>query len=111
MHFPGKADAENNDVYLAMIGDDPEWRVGGTMKNYDPRARMRTLHVPTLVCVGRYDRVALPKIAYEMKNLLPAATSTLAIFNESGHRPWVEETNRYFQVVGDFLDGRTLTTK
>ena len=110
-HSGDKADRINLDVYLAMIGDDPEWTVGGTMKGYDPRRRMKTLFVPTLICVGRFDRVALPKVAQEMKEALPPQSSRLIVFEHSGHRPWVEETDLYFQTVTTFLDGNPDATK
>ncbi|SDX25327.1 proline iminopeptidase [Collimonas sp. OK242] len=97
------ADASNSNVYLSFIGDDPEWQVGGTMKRYDPRSRMQFLTVPTLVCVGRYDRVGTPKIAGEIKAALPAASSRLVVFERSGHRPWVEETDEYFSLLKDFF--------
>ncbi len=42
-HSGDKADGLNFDIYFAMIGDDPEWKVGGTMKGYDPRPRMKNL--------------------------------------------------------------------
>jgi proline iminopeptidase len=99
-----KADGFNNDVYLAMLGDDPEIMVGGTMKNYNPRPRLKTLSVPALVCVGRYDRVSTPKIALELKESLPPGSSRLVVFEKSGHRPWVEETDLYFKTVLDFLE-------
>ncbi len=104
------ADASNSDVYLSFIGNDPEWQVGGTMKRYDPRSRMQSLTVPTLVCVGRYDRVGTPKIASEIKAALPAASSKLVVFERSGHRPWVEETDAYFNLLKDLFpieDGST----
>ena len=106
-HSGDKADRLNFDVYLAMIGDDPEWTVGGTMKGYDPRPGMKTLTVPTLICVGRFDRVSQPVIAQEIKNALPPQSARLVVFERSGHRPWVEETDRYFQTVTAFLDGKT----
>jgi proline iminopeptidase len=95
-------DAYNYEVYLAMIGEDAEWKVGGTLKGYDPSRRMRTMTTPTLICVGRYDRVSLPRVASEMNALIPS--SKLVIFEQSGHRPWVEETERYFEMVKTFLD-------
>ena len=110
-HSGDKADGMNLDIYFAMIGDDPEWVVGGTMKGYDPRPRMKTLTVPTLVCVGRSDRVATPKIAREIKDALPTETSRLVVFERSGHRPWVEETDLYFQTVTTFLDGKSNAQK
>lgn len=97
------ADASNSNVYLSFIGNDPEWKVGGTMKRYDPRSYMQSLTVPTLVCAGRYDRVGTPKIASEIKAALPAASSRLVVFERSGHRPWVEETDAYFNLLKDFF--------
>ena len=94
----------NPDVYNAMLGNDTEWKVNGTMKSFDGRKKMRDLHMPVLICVGRHDRVAIPRFAYEMKTLLPAETSKLVIFEKSGHRPWVEETDLYFATVSDFLN-------
>ncbi|MFC5473076.1 alpha/beta fold hydrolase [Paraherbaspirillum soli] len=104
------ADGSNSDVYRSFIGEDPEWQVAGTMKRYDPRPRMQSLTVPTLVCVGRYDRVGTPKIAGEIKAALPASSSKLVVFERSGHRPWVEETDAYFNLLKDFFpidDGGT----
>ncbi|AIY39469.1 Alpha/beta hydrolase fold [Collimonas arenae] len=97
------ADGSNSNVYLSFIGDDPEWQVGGTMKGYDPSPRMKNLTVPTLVFVGRYDRVGTPKIAGEIKAALPAASSKLVVFERSGHRPWVEESDAYFKLLKDFF--------
>ncbi len=106
MFHSGEHGMFNYGVYLAMIGDDPEWTVSGTMKHYDPRPQMKKLHVPTLICVGRWDRVAVPKVAMEMKNLLPADSSHLRIFEKSGHRPWIEETDLYFKTLDDFFADR-----
>jgi len=100
-HSGDTADGLNFEVYLAMLGDDPEWKVGGTMKSFDPRRQLSSIKAPTLICVGRFDRVALPKIAYEMNGLIPG--SRLAVFEKSGHRPWLEEPDLYFQTVGAFL--------
>lgn len=94
-------DGFNSDIYGAMLGDDPEWKVGGAMSRFDARPGMRRLRVPTLICVGRYDRVALPKVAYEMSKLIPG--SKLEVFEKSGHRPWLEESDLYFDRVLEFL--------
>ena len=98
-----KEDGFNVDVYRAMLGPDSEWKVGGTMKNFDARPKMKDLHMPVLICVGRFDRVAIPRVSYEMMTLLPKEHSRLVIFERSGHRPWLEETDAYFNTVGDFL--------
>jgi proline iminopeptidase len=88
-------------VYTAMLGDDPEWSVSGTLKKYDRSDEMRRYRGRVLICTGRYDRVAMPRIAEQIGKLLPNAT--LVTFERSGHQPWIEETDRYFEVVGRFL--------
>ncbi len=96
-------DGGNGEVYVAMIGEDPEWIVGGTMKKFDPRKKMKSATMPILVCNGRHDRVCTPKVASEISKLYPNAT--LKFFEKSGHRPWVEETEDYFESVLAFLGG------
>ena len=95
------ADGFNSEIYFGMIGSDPEWKVGGTMKGYDPSKAMRQMKTPTLIIVGRADRVAPPSISAQIRDLIP--NSRLEYFDKSGHRPWVEEPDRYFQIVGNFL--------
>lgn len=94
-------DGFNGEVYAAMLGDDPEWKVQGTMRSFEPRGDMKKITAPTMICVGRYDRVATPKVAHDMSKMIPG--SKLVIFDKSGHRPWVEERALYFRMVGDFL--------
>lgn len=94
-----------NPVYSSMIGDDPEWKTGGTMRSFDPRPQLKTMNLPVLICVGRYDRVAIPKVAWEMNKMIP--NSKLVIFEKSGHRPWVEETEPYFKTVEEFLGDKS----
>jgi proline iminopeptidase len=90
-----------------MLGPDPEWTVGGTLAGYDPRPQLAGFHVPTLILVGRDDRIASPAIADELRHALPAATTTAVIFENAGHHPWVEQTSLYFERLERFLDGRS----
>jgi proline iminopeptidase len=87
------ADDFNLDVYLGFMGTDPEWKVGGTMKGYDPSPLMRRMTTPTLICVGRFDRVAMPSIASEINRLIRG--SRLVVFEKSSHRPWIEEMTKW----------------
>jgi proline iminopeptidase len=96
-------DGFNGLVYQTMLGPDSEWKVNGTLNSFDARKRMKDMHMPVLICVGRYDRVAIPRLSYEMKTLLPEKNSKLLIFEKSGHRPWLEESDAYFSAVGEFL--------
>jgi len=98
-----RADKFSGDVYAAMLGDDPNQHVGGTLKGYDPRPQLSALQAHVLVIGGRYDRVATPEIVSQTVEMLPSGSTTLAIFEESGHRPWIEEKERYFPLLQAFL--------
>jgi proline iminopeptidase len=85
-------------VYATVAGQDPEWEVGGTMAGFDPD--LSAITAPTLVVTGRWDGLTSPWIAREAATALGAE---LVVLEHSGHRPWCEEPERYFEVVGDFL--------
>jgi pimeloyl-ACP methyl ester carboxylesterase len=59
--------------------------------------------VPTLVISGRYDE-ATPAIAETVHRGIPG--SEWVMFEHSSHTPHLEETERYLQVVTNFLDRR-----
>jgi proline iminopeptidase len=90
------------DVYRAFAGDDPEWRVGGAIAAFDPP--LAALRAPALVITGRWDRLTSPRLALATAEALPGAR--LEILEESGHRPWAEQPERYFDLVERFLDER-----
>ena len=90
-------------VYSSVIGTDPEWIVDGTLAGYDPLPRLRDLQARTLVIGGRYDRVTPPSVADTIYEALPDDRRELHIFERSAHRPWAEQPEEYFDVVGRFL--------
>ena len=57
---------------------------------------------PTLVVTGRWDGLTSPRIAAEAAAAIPRAR--LVVLERSGHRPWCEEPERYFELVGGFLN-------
>ncbi len=101
-HPPLRHDEYNGariDVYAAVVGDDPEWCVTGTMAGFDPP--LGDITAPTLLATGRWDRLTSPAIAQRAANAIPGAT--MLVFERSAHRPWVEEPDAYFRAVGDFF--------
>jgi L-proline amide hydrolase len=86
-------------VYETMNGPS-EFHVIGTFKDWDIRDRLGEITIPTLVTSGLYDECT-PKQAEIIKNGIPGSEWTL--FNESSHMPHVEEVERYFEVLDDFL--------
>src|SRR3954451_2176796 len=87
------------DVYRAMQGPN-EWTTTGALKGWDTRDRLHEIDVPTLVLRGRYDMCTEP-IAAELVNGISGAREV--VFGHSSHTPVLEETDRYLEVVGDFL--------
>ena len=90
-------------VYRSVVGPDPEWAVEGTLRGYDPLPRLREIQAPTLVVSGRYDRLTPPAVALEIHDALPPDRRQLHVLERSAHRPWVEQPDEYFDVVGTFL--------
>lgn len=91
--------AEDPTVYGTMNGPS-EFHVIGTIKDWDITDRLGEIDVPTLLVSGRYDE-ATPAIVQRMKDRIPG--SEWVLFEESSHMPHVEETERFLDVVGDFL--------
>jgi proline iminopeptidase len=72
----------------------------GNLKDYDRTSRLREIEVPVLFTAGRHDE-ATPETTKWYQEMLP--NSSLVVFENSAHLAMVEETDRYIQVVRDFL--------
>ena len=70
----------------------------GTM---DLRSRLAGITVPTLVLVGRHDFITNVAMAEELIEHLPDAR--LEVFEKSGHFPHVEEPEKFYEVVKEFV--------
>jgi proline-specific peptidase len=87
------------DVYHAMQGPN-EWTTTGALKGWDTRNRLHEIDVPTLVVRGAYDMCTAP-IAAELINGIPRAREV--VMEDSSHTPVLEETDRYVEVLRDFM--------
>jgi L-proline amide hydrolase len=87
------------DVYRAMQGPN-EWTTTGALKGWSTRDRLHEIDVPTLVVRGRYD-MCTDKIAAELAEGIRGAREV--VLEQSSHTPVLEETDRYLEVVGEFL--------
>jgi len=87
------------DVYLAMNGPN-EFTISGNLKSYDRTARLHEIKSPTLLLCGRYDE-ASPEATKIYHHAIPG--SEMVIFEQSSHTPFLEETDRYLEVLGNFL--------
>jgi proline-specific peptidase len=90
---------DGNPVYETMNGPN-EFMVIGNLRDWDRIDRLDEISVPTLTTVGRYDELT-PACSETLHQGIP--NSKMVIFEESAHLAHVEETEKYLQVVGDFL--------
>ena len=87
-------------VYFTMNGPN-EFTIIGTIKDWDVTDQLPTIHLPTLVTVGRYDEVT-PRVAESIHRGIQG--SKLVRFEKSAHLAMWEERSRYIEVLRDFLD-------
>ena len=87
-------------VYFTMNGPN-EFTIIGTIKDWDVTDQLPTIHVPTLVTVGRYDEVT-PRVAESIHRGIQG--SRLVRFEKSAHLAMWEERAHYIEVLRDFLD-------
>jgi L-proline amide hydrolase len=86
-------------VYHTMNGPS-EFHVVGSIKDWQSKDRLASIEVPTLLVSGRYDE-ATPALQETLRDGIPNCEWVL--FEESSHTPFVEERERYMQVVGEWL--------
>jgi proline iminopeptidase len=91
----------NSKLYYQMVGKDGDFLVGNDIGNFDFRKQLKDLTMPVLVIGGRYDRVATPEMMIKYKTFCPQAQYVM--FEKSGHNPQVEEPEKEFALLREFL--------
>ena len=86
-------------VYETMWGPN-EFYMTGNLRDYDRSPRLHEIKVPTLFSCGRVDE-ASPETTKYYHSLVPG--SEFVVYEHSAHMPYWEETERYINVVRDFL--------
>jgi proline iminopeptidase len=91
----------NTKLYYQMVGKDGDFIVGSDIGNFDYRTNLKHLKMPVLIYGGRYDRVAVPAMMIKYRQYCPQAQ--FVMFEKSGHNPQVEEPEKLFRLLEDFL--------
>jgi len=91
----------NTKLYYQMVGKDGDFIVGSDIGNFDFRKQLKNLKMPVLIIAGRFDRVAVPSMQVKYKEYCPQAQ--FVMFERSGHNPQVEEPEKEFKIIKDFL--------
>ena len=91
------------DVYRAMWGEESEFRITGTLSQFDVAGQLHEIHIPTLVIVGSSD---MPTVGMAQKtaNLIPNAR--LEVFEYSRHFPFIEEPDKFLNVIHHFIQDK-----
>jgi proline-specific peptidase len=88
------------DVYKTMWGSESEFRITGTLQGFDVYSRLVEIGVPTLVIVGASD---MPTVEMAERTTRAIPDARLEVFEHSRHFPFLEEPEKFFRVVSDFL--------
>ncbi len=91
----------NPDLWYAMAGDDADFVVKGELIRFDVRNDLKNLKMPVLIFAGRFDRMISPRITVQYKTSAPQAE--FAMFEKSGHFPFIEETDKTLSILRNFL--------
>ncbi|GAB4529101.1 MAG: alpha/beta hydrolase [Anaerolineae bacterium] len=73
----------------------------GTLRETDLRSQIGELQMPVLGVYGKYDRIVSPRQSQVLKEHCPS--SRIAWFEGSGHFPMLDEPDRFYTTIQDFL--------
>ena len=91
------------DVYRVMWGEESEFKVTGTLAQFDVTHRLPEIRVPTLVIVSTSD-IPTVAMAQQTAQLIPDAQ--LEVFEHSRHFPFIEEPETFFNVIRQFIQDK-----
>lgn len=88
------------DVYRVMWGEESEFKITGTLAEFNAEPRLGEIQAPTLVIVGASD---MPTVAMAEKTARLIPDARLEVFEHSRHFPFIEEPEKFMQVMRQFL--------
>jgi proline iminopeptidase len=88
-----------SEIFETMFGPS-DFRIVGTIRDWDVVDRLAEIAVPTLLLAGRFDECS-PEHMREMHQRI--AGSRFEFFESSAHMPFIEEPDRFDQVMREFL--------
>lgn len=90
------------DVYRVMWGEESEFKLTGTLVDFNAKPRLGEIQAPALVIAGASDMPTVG-MAQAMAQAIPNAR--LEIFEHSRHFPFIEEPEKFARVMNEFLAG------
>src|SRR5690606_23614814 len=77
------------------------WAFSRNLQGFDLTGRLHEIRCPVLIVVGRHDWITPVAASEEIAAGIPHAR--LEVFENSGHSPQIEESERFIAVVREFL--------
>lgn len=94
-HAAKKTVRYNSEAALAGFGP------GGFLRTFDWRPQLSVISCPMRIIVGEKDWINEPSLSIETQSLI--RNCKLEIVPQSSHFLWVDQKERYFEIVTDFL--------
>jgi proline iminopeptidase len=88
------------DVYRAMWGEESEFKITGTLAEFDVTGQLPEVRIPVLVLVGASD---MPTVAMAQKTAQLIPHAQLEIFEHSRHFPFIEEPDKFLTLIREFI--------
>lgn len=85
-----------------LLSADTMVRVFEALDAWSTVDRLGDIRCPTLVLAGQHDVFCSPPQLTRIARRIPGAEHV--VFENSGHFMWMEEPDRFFPLVGDWLD-------
>lgn len=89
-------------VYFSIAGEDAGFVAGKDVAQLDFRQTLKSLRTPILILAGRFDGIAPPEFAQQMKKAIP--TVKVVTFEKSSHYVFIEETQKALEAIQRFLE-------
>jgi proline iminopeptidase len=96
-HYKPEYAAILDDIVFSALGE----KQGEMLSTYNTIPQLHTISCPTLILVGRHDFICPLSQSQIIHEHIP--NSRLAVFDHSGHFPWVEEPELFVQTVNEWL--------
>jgi proline iminopeptidase len=87
------------EIFETMFGPS-DFRIVGTIRDWDVVNRLSEIALPTLLLAGRYDECS-PEHMREMHHRIEG--SQFEFFESSAHLPFIEEPGKFDSIMRDFL--------
>ncbi|HVL92526.1 MAG TPA: alpha/beta hydrolase [Acidimicrobiales bacterium] len=87
-----------------LVSADSVIRVFDALSSWSAVDRLGDIACPTLLLAGRRDLFCSPQQLDRIARRIPHAESV--VFENTGHFMWLEEPDRFFRIVGDWLAQR-----